>query len=214
MNTPDPNSLVAATKAAPSLDPQSAVAAAMVATSQQAAVGAATATAGIGQATNFAQQLQTLNPQMQSLIWGHASPGQQQQWRSVGYNPPAAPIQTNSTPSAAGGLIHDVMAGANAVGGALGHVAGDVLNAAASPLRAVQHLDRAGIVVQEMGDMRQGESQQAWGPRRNTTCHGAGLWRRPVAVGTDRKMRPTSHRGETRAQADQADVRGGSVSWS
>ena len=136
MQPPDQSNLVAATKAAPNLDPQSAVAAAMVATSQQDAVGTATATAAVGGATSFAQQLQTLNPQLQSKVWQSLSTAQQQQYRTVGYNPPAAPIPTQTTPAPGSGLLHDVMGVGDAVGHALGTGLHDTLNVLGSGLRA------------------------------------------------------------------------------
>ena len=160
MNPPDPVNLVAANKAAPNLDPQTIVASALVAQNRQDSVGAATATAAVGGATSFAQQLQTLSMKQQAVVWKSATTSQQQQWRAVGYNPPAAPIPTAPAHMVGGGLLHDVMGAADAVGGAISHGAGDVLNAVASPLRAIQHLDRAAQVNSEYSDLAAGETPQ------------------------------------------------------
>jgi hypothetical protein len=165
VNTPDPNAVVGASNAAPGLDPQTIMSAAITNQTHEATVGTATATAGYGTATTQAQALSTLSQSQQRAVWGKASADQQTQWQSVGYNPPAAPVQTKTSGTPGGGIFSDVMGAADKVGSIAGKGVSEALHVANVPLSTVLHTERAGHVLSEMQMGEDGMTQQQIGQK-------------------------------------------------
>lgn len=148
----------AATKSAPSLDPATAVAAGISADNPTEAVGNATATAGYANATKTADGLGKQSINQQRSYWDDASKSEQSQLKAAGYTPPPSDDDMHSASPVSSIFGSIVGLGKGILGGAE-HAGSDVLNAVASPLRAVQHLVRAGHVVSEIGMANAGESQ-------------------------------------------------------
>lgn len=148
----------AATKSAPNLDPQSAVAAGISADNPTEAVGQATAVAGYASTTKVADGLAKQSIAQQRAYWGDASQGEQEQLKAVGYNAPPSEDDMHAASPVSSIFGSIIGLGKSAISG-VEHAGGDVLNAVASPLRFTQHLVRAGHVVSEIGMANSGESQ-------------------------------------------------------
>ncbi len=159
--TPDPANIMAAMNSASTLDPESVVAAASVATSRQEAIGNATATAAYAQATNTVATLQKMDVSQQRALWNASTPQEQQQYASVGYTAPPGPQATGKSAgsSLVGGVFNDIAHIGATAGKWLQRGVGDAMNATSSPLRFTQHLLRTRQVMGEMGELKQGESE-------------------------------------------------------
>lgn len=134
----DPQALLAASRAAPKLDPSILYGAA--AATPDDAVTNAQATYAFGDVTKRVSTMRGQDGSVQRSIWASLSPEEQQQFSAAGYSGPPKPKS--------GGIFGTV---AGAVGHAIGavsevplHAAGEVLHVAGSPLRQLQHAFRAG----------------------------------------------------------------------
>ncbi len=189
MDQPDPAAVVAASKAVPGLDPQSVIGAAIVGQSQQGAAAAASAAAQYAGTTNQAQALSQLTQGQQRAVWNSSSQSEQAQLLATGYTPVPQPASTQTKPAPGTGAISDVTGFFGKVGDVVSHAAGDVLNATEAPLRAIQHVERAGHVLSEMGDLQAGEPIQgvenkAAGFGQSFDPHDLGLMFSPSAWST------------------------------
>jgi len=143
----DPSLIQAAAGAAPHLDPATIVAAAQAAATPMEAAGNAQAAGQYGNTTTLMNALIGQPVAQQHTLWQSYSPSEQQQLAAVGYKPPSDPQEMGKPGRGIFGDIGHVFGMAGDALGDVGHVVaragGDVLNAAASPLRAVQHVFRA-----------------------------------------------------------------------
>jgi hypothetical protein len=148
----------AAAGSAKGLDPQTTVAAGLAADSPQEAVGNATATRAYASATKTADGLAKQSIGHQQAWWNDASQQEQGQLRAIGYKPPPTNDEMHSA-SPVSTIFGSIVGAGKDLAGDVGQVSHDVLNAAASPLRFVQHAVRAAHVVGEIGLGEGGMSQ-------------------------------------------------------
>jgi hypothetical protein len=159
----DPKTVVGVAKSSP--DPGSAV------TNVQAI-------AHSGNMVKLYDTLKGADPSEQAQGWQGLSGTEQESLKSLGYQPPNLGALTHAGAggqhggiwsSVLGGVSDALHTGESAVGRAAhdvnigqvpGRVVGDTLNAAASPLRAVQHVYRASNALSETGMHQQGMSWQ------------------------------------------------------
>lgn len=134
----DPQALIAASRAAPALDPSILYGAAS--TAPDDAVTNAQATYAYGDVTKRVSTMKGQDPSVQRSIWAGLSPEEQNQFTSAGYGGPPQPHGQSLFGSLSGAVGH-VLAKVSAV--PLG-VAGEALHYAGAPLRALQHGFRAG----------------------------------------------------------------------
>ena len=163
---------IAAAAGASNIDPQSAVAVGNAAAAGgggiMESVGMSQGMAQYGAMMRTATALGQMSGAQQQALWGRYSPDAQTMLKQVGYQPPKDIAQA-AGPHAGGiaGFLDDVQHGvAHYIGhdvlavGAhdVGHIATDALNALGSPLRAVQHVIRAGDALNAIGLQRGGVS--------------------------------------------------------
>lgn len=144
------DSIIAAHRAAPGLDPQSLYGASSAAQGDpgQAATNSQ-AIAGLGSATKTANTLRMLDAASQRTMWNNISSDERDMLRSAGYGGP--PKDTGG--GGIMGFIHHVASDIGGVVGEVPHALGtgfhDVANAAGAPLRFVQRAIRTGIYAAE-----------------------------------------------------------------
>jgi len=149
------DNLIASVNAASNLDPAVHVAIASTAPDAATAATNAQATAAYAQATTHANQLKTMSVGAQLQAWNAMPSDQQSQLRSVGYAPPPQPRHGG------GGLLGDIGGAFSEVGSALGTAAHDVLNAAGSSTRLVQHTYRTLDVLHLQAEGQTAAQQEA-----------------------------------------------------
>ena len=164
MSTPD--QIQAAIGAAPQLDPQTAVAAAVSSVNNLDAVKNASMAASYGITTNLVDSLHKAPVSTQQQYFNGIPKQQQNQLVSAGYTPPPD-MQATHPVDFWGHLLNAGKSAMGLVGRAINaptlggkHIFSDVLNDFGAPERFVQHLGRAAQVHSEEADLSQGESVQ------------------------------------------------------
>ncbi len=132
------------------VDPQSLVGAAGSASSVHEAIANVQAIAAYGNTTKTYDHLRILQPSVQAAAWQALSGPEQDQLRAVGYRVPK--IESLAHVGAGGehgGIWSALASGFHDVTSAIGRGVSDTLNILGAPIRAVQHLYRAGHVMSE-----------------------------------------------------------------
>jgi len=146
------SALTAAANAAKGADPQSVVASVKAANSPHEAITNVQAIAGYGNAVRTFDSMSALQPSVQAAAWQALTDPEQDSLSALGYKPPKIDALTHvGAGGQHGGFWSAIASGWHDVTSAVGHGVSDTLNVLGAPIRAVQHLYRAGHVLGEEG---------------------------------------------------------------
>lgn len=147
----DTDSLLAATRAGPSLDPNIISSVATVSPDLSTARSLAGAIQAYGGAAKARSQLEAQDDAIQARLWLHSSEADRRLWMGVGYRPPTDPEAHKHARRGWFGFVEtglqDVGRGLGGVAKVAEHGASEALHYAGAPLRQVEHLYRAAAMM-------------------------------------------------------------------